>query len=736
MRETTITFATRGIEIGIIVTTFLMPLFIFPLFSPGAVFEFAKQMLLYVTAGSLVLLWAVRLLAEGRIEILRTPIDLPLILLVFFSFVSAFFSLDRETSIFGPYPQLYGGLLSLLSYIVFYVLVVSNIEHREQFLRVIKALIASVFAVAVLALLGFLRIDMGSFTFPHVYLRPVGSWDTTAYWLAPLIPLFVGLFFFSEKMKIFRWVVAFITVLALIIVTLADIPIVNIVIIGSVFALLFLVRSEKLKQYAVWLGIFILLWGALLILNVDELKNDIPYLEDLGVTHDIRMKHNFAWFITSSAFPDPKLLLLGSGPGTFTFDFVRFKPLIYNYTAFWNIRFNESSSELFQMISTMGILGSIAYFFLIGISLIIIGGKEFLRKGKEETFLFLGFGLALFAHFLLQLTRTMNSAHAFSFWLLLGLTWAGFNVWKKDHVVKPFRISLTAISIPKNLKGGELLEKKEIMPLAFFFVVVLVMGTFLFFETKYIFAEISYKKTLSREGDTNSLVRYAARSVSLMPQNEFYRMNRSQVHMRAARSLAAVSDLQEEDRGNIVNLLVSSRNEADAAYLMNPYNVMTSENRGNVYTVLASFSSDTLLVEEAIKSYQRARQLNQFTFLDFYNPRLPYLIGLLELNLKNSPDAAIESFRVAVNLKNDYAPAHYSLAKAYAAEERIQEAIERLDTVISLYDPLLIEKGKGIDIFQLQDLGGRRKEDIEAERERLKVLPQEPVPSGESSPEQ
>ena len=57
--------------------------------------------------------------------------------------------------------------------------------------------------------------------------------------------------------------------------------------------------------------------------------------------------------------------LLGSGPGTFAYDFLKFKNPDFSKTSLWNIIFNKSSSEVLNKLATTGILGLLAILALI-----------------------------------------------------------------------------------------------------------------------------------------------------------------------------------------------------------------------------------------------------------------------------------------------------------------------------------------------------------------------------------
>src|SRR3989338_4599902 len=73
---------------------------------------------------------------------------------------------------------------------------------------------------------------------------------------------------------------------------------------------------------------------------------------------------------TAAVSQDTSRLLVslpfGSGYGTFLTDFTRFKlPNINANPAIWNLTFSYSSTFVLELLATTGILGMLAYFYLL-----------------------------------------------------------------------------------------------------------------------------------------------------------------------------------------------------------------------------------------------------------------------------------------------------------------------------------------------------------------------------------
>src|SRR3989344_7616909 len=110
------------IAVSINLLVFLIPLFFLP-FSFEA-FEFNKQYLLFFLVLIALFAWIGRMvLADQEFRFKRTPLDVFVIGFLFIALLSAIFSVDKGSSIFGFYGRFSNGLLGLLSFGVLYFLI-------------------------------------------------------------------------------------------------------------------------------------------------------------------------------------------------------------------------------------------------------------------------------------------------------------------------------------------------------------------------------------------------------------------------------------------------------------------------------------------------------------------------------------------------------------------------------------------------------------------------------------
>ena len=157
-RDSVVKISQTAIRWSFILLFFLVPL----IFTPYnyELFEYNKMMLTYGLTAIIVGSFLIKSIAQGKIEIKRTPFDWPLLLFLSSQIISTIFSIDRHTSLFGYYSRFHGGLLSTISYIfLFYVFVTEFSDNKQFVITSLKTSLISGFLVALYAVLQRLGID-------------------------------------------------------------------------------------------------------------------------------------------------------------------------------------------------------------------------------------------------------------------------------------------------------------------------------------------------------------------------------------------------------------------------------------------------------------------------------------------------------------------------------------------------------------------------------------------------
>ncbi|MFC1711830.1 tetratricopeptide repeat protein [Patescibacteria group bacterium] len=364
----------------------------------------------------------------------------------------------------------------------------------------------------------------------------------------------------------------------------------------------------------------------------------------------IYLPPQFGWQIAVDGFKTLKTGLLGAGPGNFPAAFSQFRPAALNSTSVWTIRFGSNSNEYFNLLSSVGVLGFISY---VLIALGVLRKQNF--KGRllnKVLYIFLA------SSFIIQLITSAN-------FLLLFVTFIGLALFQVNKLAGQ----------EMEVKTIEVKNKYTVWTLAGLGL-VLALAVF-FFQGRVWLADKTYMQSLQAAAENKGIDTYnlQVKAIGLNPFNEGYRITYAQTNFALANSLAAKEDLTDQDRANINQLLSQAVREAKAAADLNPQLSSHWANLAGIYRNLINVAAQA--DQWSIAAYLQAVQT------DPTNPILRINFGGLYFSLQDF-DRAIEQFRVAVNLKPDYANAYYNLAAAYSAKEDWVQAYLNMQTAISL----------------------------------------------------
>lgn len=191
---------------------FFVPLIMHP--STFELFEFNKIWFLWGAALVIFFLWGMRVILERRLVIQRTPLDIPILLLLVAHILSTLFSMDRHVSWWGYYSRFNGGLLSMLTYTFLYYAFASNVLKKDgqDLLRTTKFLLICILSGIAVSLWGFpshfgkdltcyvFRGELSDVCWTYAFQPQVRMFSTLGQpnWLAAflivLVPSTIGLF--------------------------------------------------------------------------------------------------------------------------------------------------------------------------------------------------------------------------------------------------------------------------------------------------------------------------------------------------------------------------------------------------------------------------------------------------------------------------------------------------------------------------------------------------------------
>jgi tetratricopeptide (TPR) repeat protein len=351
---------------------------------------------------------------------------------------------------------------------------------------------------------------------------------------------------------------------------------------------------------------------------------------------------------------------LGSGPGTFVYDYVKYKPQSANQDNIaWNLTFFSGSSEFINRIATTGLLGIIAFLLIIG--LWTFEGFRVLTSEEEDASLPLAIFGGWVAIVVAAFYYPFNISLALLFWFLLGMIVVIDS--SKKLVVIPLK------SVRFNYA----------VSLIFVAITILELGL-LVWNSKRYYAEVQYLAAASslQKNDLIGAIRNlesAANSTDRLQDN--YLTGLSQIYLAQAKEELNKQGAKPEEAFQAAAPYLKTAVEAAmlSTDTANPSNSANWAARGYIYRQLIGVSEgfDTW----ALNTYQKALTLEP------NNPAIWVEIGQV-YSKRNEIEKAKESFNKAIELRPQYIDPYYYLALIFDQQGDKASAIKELEAVSSL----------------------------------------------------
>lgn len=632
----------------------LTPLFFLPL--TIAPLEINKQ----VFAGLLLLLgffcYLIDFFEKRKIAYPRSPIALAIGAFLAVSAVSVFFSKAKIVSLFGGLTQA-DSLLSIIFYCLAFLM--GAILYRPE----MKKKLAFCFfgGLAAATVFGLLQV-FGKFVLPWDFARQagfntIGTPSAWAVYLAFGLIVIIAVLFNAELSKHQK-----ISLSALGVIVFSGLIAVNYPPIWLTLALLTIVLAAykfapdfKLKPTFLIIAALFLFFGFI--------GQSLPSLVSLPA--EIRPSAPVTWTIIKESLKETRILI-GNGPAAFGYEYALYRPLEFNRTEWWPTRFNQGFSFITTLPLTGGVLGVLAVL-LIAVFFVRRLFKSPFSQNAEVIAISFGtmFLMASWLFFPIFFTQ--------SFFIFLGLGLITALLGEKREF---------SFADPASLSRFKIFTVLLILTV----LITASLISFFFLGKKYA-AAVYYEKGLSaysRTGDINKAMLRLDKARRLDPRQDEYLRGFTQILIlrtdELIRQLSAAS--VESLRPEIQNVISLALEAARQAKDINPGDSLNWTNLGNVYErILPVVAGTDVFAEE---NYLKAISL------DPKNPQGPVNIartflaaadlisGQDQVLWREKLDKAKKYLEQSLNLKPDYATAHFLLATIYAREGKTREMIQRL----------------------------------------------------------
>jgi len=629
---------------------FLLPLFWLPFsFEP---FEFNKTYLLLILTSIGLLSWLAKMVFEDKkVSFKKGPLDIFVLAFLGITILNGVFSIDKFSSWYGFYGRFWPNIIGSISLVIFYFLVTNNVNLKKDndisVNSILKVFFWSMFFVVLTSYFSIFNVWPkinkivslpGLMSFRA--FNPIGgSFQQLAVFLSfVFVFLLSSLAFSSNSLKALKYFL-----LASIFVLLIIVDFWPTWLIISFSLILFLAFSfwkrvfrEDVNRLSLSILFLIISFIFLFSNPLQGFFQQIKVLNNLP--QEIQLPQGTSWNVGIKGLKEN--VVFGSGAGTFSYLFSKYKPVSFVKSPLWQIRFDRASSSIAERIGTTGVLGILGYLALIGmflmVSWIVLNYSSQTENIKTQFPLILAF-ISLFIG---QFVFYQNVSLSFAFWLFMAL---GTVSWGKPQKEKIIRF--------------QDLPELGLVITILFWVLVIGIGFFYFTITKFYIADAYYKDYLIKPAN------------NLTKLEKAVKLNNSQAtyHMAlAGRYLGLISEelaKPKPDKQKVIKLVALSINEGRTATKVAPNRISAQETLGVVYRDIQGLAQGAL--QWGINTFKTAIKAEP------NNPVLMTELGKL-LIVDNKKEQAETMFRQALKLRDNYIPATVQLANLLGKDEGIK----------------------------------------------------------------
>lgn len=635
-----IIFYLENINLGVL-GVFLLFLPLFFLSATTDPYTLPKQILLIGAASILTIIFGIKTIIDGKIKLRPSPFDLQVFLIAVIALVSSVLSINRTDSLIAVVPFLFSILL--------YFIITNIVKQPSQLLLILASIVAGAVISSILSILSFFSIFILPFPYTQAtYFNTFGSLLDQVIYFALVLPV-TGYFVYS------------------IITTLKSKKK------SAVFGTNTSGASHKNTETAIspvnigFTVAFIIILIGIIITAIQLVTTQKPLI--------LPLETGFRTALAAISQDTGRVFLgflFGSGFGTYLTDFTRYKPPAFNLDPnLWQFTFFRSSTLILELLATTGILGLLAFLFLV------------YKIIKERNF-FLPLILALISVFILPFTFILQTL----FFILLAIfaVIRAHNNPEKFNEIEFYFVALKRGLLTARAEGEPIHQNtterrySKFLPILFLIITLALVGFPVYFSFKLFVSDIIYRNSLTAfsQNNGNETFRLQDLSIKTFPYRDLYYRGLSQVDIALANALAVKAkeqssntQIQQTILQLIQNAITNGRNAAAIA----PQSSYNWNNLSSIYRSLIGFG------ENADKFAELTNQ--QAIALDPNNPQQYIELGGIYYQTGKYDDA-IRQFQLALNMKNDFANAYYNLGHALEMKGSLQEALTMYQEVQKL----------------------------------------------------
>lgn len=690
------TFYTQLIRYTFYAIFFFTPLILWT--KTSEVFEFNKMLFVYLSTIVITVSWIIDSVGKRRFTLVRSRLDLPLMLFFASQVISTVLSIDPHTSLWGYYSRFHGGLVSTICYIVlFYAFITHFIGNTKAILNLIYTTLTSALLVAIYGILEHFGIDKSIWVqdVQDRVFSTLGQPNWLSAYLIALLPLpLIG--FFKIHNKYLSWFYAacslffFITILFT--KSRSGIGATAIVLFLTFIYLFFVSRKTSLHLKPVIIAFFGLLLVTFLIgspwspnpaqishtadvggpmlpelekyLNKIGLSSQLKPLDESKLSKQARQQYDLVKQGIRVGGSDSMVIrdvvwrgamelarrypFFGTGVETFGYTYYWVRPAAHNLLSEWDFLYNKAHNEYLNFLANTGFVGLGTYLLFIGAGLYLIARN--IADDEENS--------------------SIHMALLLGFISILITDYFGFSV----VIIGIFTFLFPAISVALANGTHKKLSFKPPFPVLTATIVILlslyaVLKIFTSWTADQAYAEGKNLLAAGRPSYLTPALDSLGSAVKSVPNEPLYKSILAEGESQAAFYLnqeikampaSTSAETKKEYRAGMEQYMQAALSESQQALDMNPYQTNYWKSRAKVALYLASI--DPKYYNEVIKSLLKITELAPTDAKTLYN------LGLVYAQIGKSDQAEL-ALKKAIELKPDYQQAKNQLA---AVEKAIQ----------------------------------------------------------------
>jgi len=580
------------VRFSIYITIFLLPLFFFT--GVPSVLELNKQVLLVVIIGIGFLAWVGKMAWKNEIRFKKDFIMVPIVTFLAIFGLSTVLSNYFEQSMWGFFGGESLSFISLLFFVALFLLIYIAINTRKEALKVVLVFLGSGFLVSLYGMFQVWEIyTLSAEASKSPFFNSIGSVYVFSVYVGALFLLTLALFL-SEMSKIFKIalvVLAFFFFFALMIINFKIVWIALIVCMALLFGITIMTGATSKNQSRVLPMIFLVLALLMVLRKQPIIRKELPV--------EVLLNYKTSAKIAFSSFKDSPLL--GSGPATYATVYQQFRP--DNLGDFWAVNFNNATSYFLTLMSTIGILGTLAFLFMIVVGLFylfktILKSVSDKEKGHKD-YIAAGVGVVWLFTTIILFGYLANMSVLLLWWFTFAL-FLSFSLFGASEKPREF---VTTSATPRSS-----------LVLSFVFVLVIIgFVAAIYLQSQKYIASAHFSKALvsdSKGDDVQVVADRIGKAIESDPNRDLYFRNLSIAMFALANQRVAEKgqDLSADDSSYVSGMIRGALQAADQAKNLNPKD---AEN----HLALAQMYEGVLITmdqadEKAIESYQEAIKLD------------------------------------------------------------------------------------------------------------------------------